>query len=119
MLNSIPQLKKMSNTKSVVSEPSKPAEETEEAGVIVDSEDTKTNIPNGIVEELKVQQKDAKKDILNGKVEKLKVQKQDAKKENAKGARKNDGKVLLFSVKLKFLSSIKAADFLMIWDLIW
>ena len=65
----------MSNTKQVVSEPSKPAEKAEAAEVIDDS-------------------KDAQVDIPNGKAEKLKVPKKDIKRKNTKGGTKTDGKVL-------------------------
>ena len=64
----------MSNTKQVVSEPSKPAGKAGAAEVNDDS-------------------KDAQMDIPNGKAEKLEVQNKDIKRKKTKGGTKTDGKV--------------------------
>ncbi|XP_020261615.1 probable 28S rRNA (cytosine(4447)-C(5))-methyltransferase isoform X2 [Asparagus officinalis] len=70
----VAKLKKMSNTKPVVSEPSKRAEKTEQAEAIDDTVDAQTNIP--IV-----------------KVKKMELEKKDGRKENIKGATKEEGKL--------------------------
>ncbi|ONK68986.1 uncharacterized protein A4U43_C05F18090 [Asparagus officinalis] len=84
------QLKKMSNTKPAVSEPSKQADKMEQAEVIDDSKDAQMNNPNGEVaskgKKVIDDSKDAQMNNPNGEV--ASKGKKQGKKENTKGAGK-------------------------------